>query len=255
MATVARRWPVPRARPGPSGSVSRHSTKRWPCDRPGTVATCCAGWRHPARLRGADRRGRRGHRVVGRAARRDPGCAGVHTAQGPPQGRHRAVAQRRLRGAVDRACRRGGCRPVHRFRRDHRSLVALRVRRPAGSPGQRRTGGGVRRGGRRADGGRHRAFLASPQQLRSDPDQTVCALRPRAGRHRVVRDPAGSPADVLDRADPSHDAAGASRCGQARPGGSQRVVRPHLDRRARHDARAGAARLRRGHPADRLQPC
>ena len=76
----------------------------------------------------------------------------------------------------------------------------------------------VRRGGRRAEGGRARAAAAPPQQLRGDPDQAVGALRPRAGRHRGVRDPARSPTDVRDRADPRHDAAGPPRRRQAGAG-------------------------------------
>ncbi len=43
---------------------------------------------------------------------------------------------------------------------------------------------------------------ASPGQLRGDPDPAVGTLRPRAGRHRGVRDPARPPADVRDQLTP-----------------------------------------------------
>ena len=165
--------------------------------RPGRRPVLAGG---PGRgLRGADRRGHRGHGVVGRTARRDPGRTDVRTPQGPAQGRHRSVAQRRPGRAVDRAGRGRGGRPDGRRRRDHRRLVALRVRRPAGPPGQRSTGGGVRRGRRRAQGGRHRTSSAAPEQLRRDVDQACGPLRARPRRHRVVRHPARSRTHLPDR--------------------------------------------------------
>ena len=56
----------------------------------------------------------RGHRVVGRAARRDHRGTGVRTPEGPAQGRHRPLAQRCAGGAVDGAGRCGRGRPGRR---------------------------------------------------------------------------------------------------------------------------------------------
>ena len=71
-------------------------------------------------------------------------AVGIVPAPGAAQGRHRPVPQRRVRRAVEPARRGRGGGPVGRPARAHRHLVALRLRRRARAPGQRRAGEGVR---------------------------------------------------------------------------------------------------------------
>ncbi len=137
------------------------------------------------RLRLRDRRRHRGHRVVGRTARRDP----------------------RRRRRVPRCSSRStpACRATARTASSGRRSSPLRPRRPPArsrSPACGRTSPAPTSPAHPANDEQERVFTdavaelaaagvdagaAAPQQLRSDADPSVGAPRPRAGRHRVVR--------------------------------------------------------------------
>ena len=137
----------------------------------------------------------------------------------------------------------------------HRHLVALLLQRRAGRPGERRPGGGVpgrARPGRRAPGSSPRCGTSPTPRPRScgrAPGSTWCASASR--RTASTRRPA-SPRDLGLRA--GDDGPRQPRHGQARRGGRRGLLRPHLDRRPRDDARAGAGRVRRRPPAVGRQP-
>ena len=76
------------------------------------------------------------------------------------------------------------------------------------------------------------------------------AARDRALRPRSARRPGPDRA----RAAAGHDRPGGRRAGQAGAGGRRGLLRPHLLRRARDDARPGAGRLRRRRAPRRWEP-
>ena len=172
---------------GPGGRcrlarASRCARRRWRCAPPATPAGCCAGWRHrgsPTATRSRPgstsppRRDRQLAEVV--AAARSVGRPGPAAAQG----RHRAVPQRVPAGALAGAGgRRRPRRPARRPPGGDRGLVALRLRRRARPPRQRRAAAGLRRGARRGRARRARARGAAPGQLAGHADPARRALRP-----------------------------------------------------------------------------
>ena len=236
---------APRARPAPSGSASRPSTRRSPLRD---------GRRHRADavLAGGARRGlRRGHRAdvdvtaysvaeldeiadAGRAHRRAGPRSSSRSTPGCP-----AAARRCADWPTGRGAARGrGARALA----GHRHLVALRLQRRARPPRQRRPGGrpSARRSAIADDAGlqpevRHLANSAAAilrPSARFDLVRCgIAVVRPRPGARRHAPDLGLVPAMTVAR----H-----ARDGQADRGRRRRLLRPHLDRRPRHHRRPGA---------------
>ena len=209
-------------------------------------------------LRRRDRGGRRRHGVhrrPGRARSRPrPGCSAcaarvqLKVDTGLSRG---GATERDVAGA-----RRGrGRRRAGRGRAGDRHLVALRLQRRARPPGQRRAGEGVRAGAQ----GRRRASAIEPE-VRHLSNSAGALLRPWSAYDLVrcgIASYGLSPApDVVDRrgARPGagDDRARPARAGQAGARRRGRLLRPHLDRRARHDRRPGPGRVRRRGAAARV---
>ena len=256
---------APPARPGRRGSASRPSTRR---------SRCASAGRHrpdPVLARPCpddDCGRRRSTRDV------DVTAYSLRRAATRSRGARSRARRARVQLKVDTGLSRGGCAadrlagagrrgPRRRGRRrlpGHRHLVALRLQRRAGrtrptTPRRRAFRDALgRRRGRRA---RARRCATSPTPRRAIL-RPSSALRPGALRHRVAtastRRPALSPDLGLRAGD---DGAGAARADQADRRGRGRLLRPHLGRRARHDAsgwsRWGTPTASRGTPATRAE--
>ncbi len=99
------------------------------------------------------------------------------------------------------------------------------------------------------------AAAAAPGQLGGHPDQPGHPLRPGAPRPRRLRPLAGAAAGRPRRARAAAGdvAARPARPGQGRAGGTGRLLRPRLHDADGHDARPGAAGLRRRRAAARVR--
>ena len=208
-------------------------------------------------LHAADRGRRRRHGLLGRPARGDRRRRprGRSSRAGAAEGRHRAVP--RGRPAVEwPALVRGGPRGRAGGRGPgHRALVALRLLRRAGPPGQRRPVGGLRRGagaGRRTPGSSPRCGTWPTPPARS------CTP---AARYDLVRLGIAvyglSPApdvrtDGGAGAGPGDDGARVRRTHQGAGGRRRRLLRAHLRGRASRCgwrwSRWGTATASRGTP-------
>ena len=111
---------------------------------------------------------------------------------GAAEGRHRAVAQRRPPRRVAGPGHGRAFRAGRRHDPRDRPLVALRLLRRAGPPGQRGPAGGLRGGARAGHGRRAGARGAAPGQLGGGAAAPAGALRPGAGGHLRLRLQPGS---------------------------------------------------------------
>ena len=191
----ARRVRAPRSPAARPGSARRRSTRRSRCVVPGIDVPALAWLWTPGETETRARRDRRRHRPVGeqpvaarRSSRRRPRDR-AHRA-GPPEDRHRAVAQRLLRRRLARP------RPRSRRASDavarRRHLEPLRVRRRARPPDDRQAARRVPRGARRRRVARRAAAGAAHRQLGRHADPARGALRPGPSRHRGLRADAGA---------------------------------------------------------------
>ena len=177
---------------------------------------------------------------------------------GPAEGRHGPGPQRLPSPPTGRSWSRPPAPP----RRDgpdpgHRRVVALRLRRRARPPLDRRAAGRLPR-----QRWRTRETAGLRPEVRHIANSPATLTLPeshfdlvRTG-HRDVRHLArcrelGGPADFGLR--PGDDAGRPARAGQAGPGRPRRQLRAPLHRRRRDHAGAGAARLRGRHAAARLR--
>ena len=186
--------------------------------------------------------------IAAAAGRAGPGRAG------PAQGRHRALPRRRGAGRLGRPGR-ARRRPRGDRRADgHRRLVALRLQRRAGAPGQRRAGGGVPRGARVAE----EAGLRP--EVRHLANSAAAILRP-SSRFDLVRcgiasyglDPAPGP-HPRPRPAPGDDRARPLALTKPIAAGAGVSYGHTWIADARHDRRPGPGRVRRRGAAARRQP-